>query len=103
MRFRVEPEGVTAAARSVEELGQACVRAVSYAEHTRPRAEGASALVRFLNATQDVEPKVVAFFSHLKAIAEASGVALDATAAHYRDTDAEVAARADALYGKVGR
>jgi hypothetical protein len=28
---------------------------------------------------------------------------LDATAAHYRDTDAEVAARADALYGKVGR
>jgi hypothetical protein len=103
MGFRVEPEGIGAVARSVEELGQACARAMSYAGYTRPRAEGASALVRLLDATQDVEPKVVAFFSHLQAIAQASGVELDATAAYYRDTDEGVASQADALHGQVSQ
>lgn len=99
----MEPEGVVEAARSMEELGQACVSAISYAAYTRPRAEGAAALVRLLEATRDVEPKVVEFFSHLREVAVASGVGLDATAACYRETDAQVASSANALYGRAGR
>lgn len=97
----MEPEDVAAAAQSMGELGQACGDAISYAGYTRPRAEGAAALVRFLNATEDVEPKVVEFFSHLREIAVASGVELDATVTYYRDTDTEAAASADTLYGEV--
>ena len=101
MGFRVVPERVGAMAQSLDVLDGACTRAVSYAGAVRPPAEGGSALVRFLNATQDVEPAVTGMLAHLQAVVRASADELDRTARYYRDTDEGAAASTDRIWRTI--
>jgi hypothetical protein len=99
----VRPEDITRFARDLDQLDQSCARAISYAGYTRPRTDGGSAMVRFLNATANVEPAVVKLFSDLQALVARSADELVATAKYYQDTDDAVAADSDRLYGQVHR
>ena len=101
MGFRVVPERIGAMAASLDGLDTACSRAISYAPATRPPAEGGSALVRFLDATQDVEPAVTQMLAHLQEVVRASADELTRTARYYRDTDEGAAASTDAIWRSV--
>lgn len=101
MGFRVVPERVGAMALSLDGLDGACTRAVAYAAATRPPAEGGSALGRFLNATQDVEPAVTDMLAHLQAVVRACADELDRTARYYRDSDDGAAAATDAAWRSI--
>lgn len=103
MTLKVEPGALKDFAGDMDDLADAAARAVTYAEHTRPKNPDheAHVFVQFLNNTAEVRPAVIAFFEHLRKLATMSADEVLDAARYYRDTDSAEAERADATYRAV--
>lgn len=101
MSFDVSPPALKTFASAMDTLSSASGEAVGYATYTSPEASGGSAIVRFLNSTADVQPKVEALFRHLRGLASASADEMVQVARDYEITDAASAAASDRTYRDV--
>lgn len=101
MSFEVQPSALKTFASAMDTLASASYVAVGYATHTSPQASGGSAIVRFLNSTADVQPKVEALFEHLQSLSLGSAEEMVQVARGYENTDTAAAAEADRAYGMV--
>ncbi|MGG5260754.1 hypothetical protein [Phycicoccus avicenniae] len=98
MTFEVQPQALRQFAGKLDGLEADAGSAHTYASHTKPPASGFSAMVRFLNSCQEVEPTVKDFFTHLKTLSGGCGDEMVKTAREYERLDEAARARLDADY-----
>lgn len=98
-RFSVSPSAITDVAREVGDLADGARQAQSYStSHLLMTNSGASLITTLCEWIYDLEGTMGTFFGDLAVVLDQSEAGLGESAAMYRTTDRESAARLDRAY-----